>query len=156
MDKRPDFGKDLAALSDNVTAEVGDVLQALRQKQASKRTVTVKKEQTMTQEQPLTVVDAAEEMPAETPASDAPRRSRTAHRFRLKPIIERDETLDNVTTRLRRQTNELLTETALRQRLKKQSPATRQDIIEAALGDWFRKHGYVASRVGDSDGNDRD
>ncbi len=146
MNKQPDFGKDLAALNDSVAAEVGDVLQALRQKQAAKRAVIVKKGETMTQEQPQTAVDAAEEKPQETATSHAVRRSRPAQRSRLKPVIEREDSLENVTTRLRSQTNELLTEAALRQRLRKESPATRQDIIEAALGDWFRKHGYAVGR----------
>jgi len=67
------------------------------------------------------------------------------------PTAERDEPLENVTTRLRRTTNELLTEAALRQRLKKESPSTRQDIVEAALGDWFRKHGYHSGQREEGD-----
>jgi hypothetical protein len=60
--------------------------------------------------------------------------------------VESEAPLENVTTRLRQKTNELLTESALRQRLKKESPSTRQDIIEAALADWFRTHGYGRGR----------
>lgn len=48
----------------------------------------------------------------------------------------------NVTTRLTQRTNELLTEAALRQRLSKTTPATRQDIIETALRQWLAEHGY--------------
>jgi hypothetical protein len=151
MDKRPDFGKDLAALTSNVTAEVGDVLQALRQKQVAKRPADNNKGENMTPEQEPVAVDDRPTKPANTTATDISRRSRPASRSRLKPIIERDDALENVTTRLRRETNELLTEAALRQRLKKEIPATRQDIVEAALTDWFRRQGYAlrTDAVGD-------
>lgn len=151
MDKRPDFGKDLAALSDNVTAEVGDVLLALRQKQTAKSPAMKKNGERMTTEQHSATADDHPAKRADTTATDLPRRPRPAGRSRLKPVIERDDALENVTTRLRSQTNELLTEAALRQRLKKESPATRQDIVEAALSDWFRKHGYAVA--GNSDDN---
>lgn len=139
MDKRPDFGNDLSALSDNVAAEVGDVLEALRQRKATSQ--SAKPTSTEATVKPvdsnIQVTDSGEQT-----GDGKPRRSRIVTRSRLKPIVERDEPLENVTTRLRRCTNELLTEAALRQRLKKEAPATRQDIVESALADWFRKHGY--------------
>lgn len=67
---------------------------------------------------------------------------RTTARPSAKQVLDEHVALENVTTRLRRETNELLTEAALRQRLKKETPATRQDIVEEALQDWFRKHSY--------------
>ena len=145
MNKQVDFGSDLAALHDNVNASVGDVLEALQQKRAIKRPESAAK----LEEKPAEPAATGEESPAasaEPSVASSPRRQRTSSRSRLTPTIERDEPLENVTTRLHRQTNELLTESALRQRLKKESPATRQDIIEAALGDWFRKHGYTRGR----------
>lgn len=143
MNKQPDFGSDLAALNENVTAAVGDVLEALQQNREAKRSDVIKK----AEEKAVEPTSSADQpVASESPAVSAPRRHRMASRSRLTLAIERDEPLENVTTRLRQQTNELLTEAALRQRLKKQSPATRQDIIEAALGDWFRKHGYARGR----------
>lgn len=143
MNKQVDFGNDLAALHDNVNASVGDVLEALQQKRAVKRPESV----TKPEEKPAEPVATDEETAhAESLVASSPRRQRTSFRSRLMPTIERDEPLENVTTRLRRKTNELLTEAGLRQRLKKESPSTRQDIIEAALGDWFRKHGYARGR----------
>jgi len=144
MNKQPDFGNDLAALNENVTAAVGDVLEALQQKRATKTATVSKKadEKDVQPSAPVESVSGAE--PAI--AAPSPRRQRMSSRSRLTPSVERDEPLENVTTRLRQKTNELLTEAALRQRLKKEMPATRQDIIEAALGDWFRKHGYGRGR----------
>lgn len=51
-------------------------------------------------------------------------------------------TRENVTTRLTSETNARLTEAALHQKLKRTHPDTRQDIIEDAVIDWFKKHGY--------------
>lgn len=147
MDKEPDFGRDLAILNEGVTTEVGDVLQALRQKKTAGRTSVVSPSKAAAM--PATVPEADAVNAAD--ATAAPRQpARTANRSRLKPVVERDTVLENVTTRLRRETNELLTEAALRQRLKKTTPATRQDIIETALGDWFRKHGYRLELAGES------
>lgn len=140
MNKEVDFGNDLAALNDNVNAAVGDVLQALQQKRTPQQPAA------KAEEQPTEAGKETPASPAEPPPASAPRRQRNSSRTRLTPTIERDEPLENVTTRLRQKTNELLTEAGLRQRLKKESPSTRQDIIEAALDDWFRRHGYARGR----------
>ena len=143
MDKRPDFGNDLATLSDDVTAEVGDVLQALRQNKIAGRKVVAIKGGSMGNEQQIATADAPSvESSDEVPSSDQSRRPRTTARPRAKQVLDEHVALENVTTRLRRETNELLTEAALRQRLKKETPATRQDIVENALQDWLHKHGY--------------
>jgi hypothetical protein len=65
-------------------------------------------------------------------------RARTAHTL----AEYADAVLENVTTRLPRDTNERLTDAALRQRLKKVEPATRQDIINEALKEWLERKGY--------------
>lgn len=143
MNKQVDFGNDLAALHENVNASVGDVLEALQQKRVVKRP----EPGAPPTEKPLEPTATGEVRDSSMPiATNQPRRQRPSSRSRLTPTIEREEPLENVTTRLRQKTNELLTESALRQRLKKESPSTRQDIIEAALGDWFRKHGYARGR----------
>lgn len=145
MNKQTDFGNDLATLNDNVNAEVGDVLSALQQKRTASHPSLITKESP----QPKAAADSTPNVgapPESLATSSAPRRQRTAGRSRLALAVERDEPLENVTTRLRQKTNELLTEAALRQRLKKEFPSTRQDIVEAALGDWFRKHGYGRNR----------
>jgi hypothetical protein len=151
MSKQPDFGNDLAALNDNVTAAVDDVLQVLQQKRTANRSIAGNTNQDAAAKHETNgaslVVEAVTAQPA---AASSPRRQRSISRSRLTPTVEHDEPLENVTTRLRQKTNELLTEAALRQRLKKESPATRQDIVEAALGDWFRKHGYSRSQAEES------
>lgn len=149
MNKQPDFGDDLAALNDSVAAEVGDVLQVLQQKRSATKPASVP----ITPEPLKASVESAADASAvsEQPASShsMARRQRSPGRSRLMPTVEREEPLENVTTRLRQKTNELLTEAALRQRLKKETPSTRQDIIETALVDWFRKHGYLRNRTDD-------
>jgi hypothetical protein len=146
MSKQADFGNDLAALNDNVTAAVDDVLQALQQKRSTKQRVSNPTiEASPADSTPSTTPDAAtkpEQPAASSPPNDLPRRQRLASRSKLAVTVEEDEPLENVTTRLRRSTNALLTEAALRQRLKKVAPDSRQAIVEAALHDWFRKHGY--------------
>ena len=141
MNKQADFNNDLAALHENVNASVGDVLEVLQRKRSDKQlqpSVTPARELIASTQ----TSDVPESAPSRPSAAKQPRRQRMALRSRLSSAIEREEPLENVTTRLRQKTNELLTETALRQRLKKVAPATRQDIIEAALEDWFSKHGY--------------
>lgn len=150
MNKQPDFGNDLANLNDSVTAAVGDVLQVLQQQRTASGSIVAKQAEVPPKNKTndtSAVVEAEVEQPT---AASSHRRQRTTSRSRLTPTVERDEPLENVTTRLRQKTNELLTEAALRQRLKKESPSTRQDIIEAALSDWFRKHGYRRSHAEDS------
>ena len=143
MDKRPDFGRDLEVLDENVTAEVGNVLKALREGKAIKKRINAFEDDSKDSQGHTTAPIREQEEPSSVGVR---RRQRSANRSRLKPIVERDEAQENVTTRLYVKTNELLTEAALRQRLKGVLPATRQGIVEAALGDWFRKYGYVPSR----------
>ena len=145
MNKQVDFGNDLATLNESVNVEVGDVLSALQNKRTASRPSlhTTESPQPKAPTESTLNVGASPEPFAK---SSVPRRQRTASRSRLALAFERDEPLENVTTRLRQSTNELLTEAALRQRLKKESPSTRQDIIEAALHDWFRKHDYGRGR----------
>lgn len=135
MDRKPDFASDLSVMTASVDAEVGDVLRAISQQ---KRKLEVK----------VVDVAAAENVIAnavETPvlASPPPRTNQKSRRRPTLALDDEDEVvLENVTTRLRRETNALLTEAALRQRLKKTNPATRQDIVEVALREWFKKEGY--------------
>jgi hypothetical protein len=148
MNKQPDFGNDLAALNKNVSAEVGDVLQALQEKRTGNRPAIVKKENDPATEPVESTADAAV-TPDRGPVTNLPRRPRSASRSRLVPKVDREEAQKNVTTKLSLRTDELLTEAALRQRLKKEYPATRQAIVEVALQDWFRKNGYTLTNTED-------
>lgn len=142
MSKQPDFADDLAALSGNVTAAVDDVLHVLQQKRSKGRPSVAQKDDTaVTATERATVVESAPPV-EKPPASSAPRHQRFARRAKFPTSAEEDEPLENVTTRLRRSTNDLLTEAALRQRLKKVVPDSRQSIVEEALRYWFQRHGY--------------
>ncbi len=140
MDRgKPDFASELSALERDVTAEVGDVLQVLRDR---KQPAKARKSLSLTDSQPSTEAVPVEEL-LHRPMIRRPSSSRApAPRPRVKHQADEVVALDNVTTRLRRDTNELLTEAALRQKLMKQSPDTRQDIVEAALGEWFERYGF--------------
>ncbi len=139
MSKAKDFSDDLQVISESVQRDVGAVMKLVREEQSAQSKLSSpdpKKLPTQANEGEGT--DSEQAPPASThtrPAGTPRPRKRTAPGDQI--------ILENVTTRLRRETNELLTEAALRQRLKKETPATRQDIVEEALGDWLRKHRYL-------------
>jgi len=129
---RPDFAADLDGIQTDVANDVGKILElANAARRAPER--------------------GGAEAPAESHVEDIPSTaSPRAERIRKKFPAQAPVTIDramlvNVTTRLSHQTNELLTEAALRQRLKKSSPASRQDIMETAIQEWLKANGYWAA-----------
>lgn len=122
------FLSDLAAIQTNLDQQVEQIIE-ISQTQKTKT------------KNPNPAI--AETLPTENSAHlhDKPTKRREAQ-----PKIETNfaaaNQLVNVTTRLTSTTNEKLTEVAYRQKLKKQTPDTRQQIIEEALKFWFRKTGY--------------
>jgi hypothetical protein len=147
MDKRLDFGQDLATLTENVDAGVGDVLELLRQKRASGRKVVAIKGENMGNEAERAAADSASaESQNEAAQSDRRRRARTQVLPRTKSTLQDQIVKANFTTRLRPETKELLEEAKLRQKLKRQLPDGYEEIIDEALQDWFRKNGYAPKR----------
>lgn len=142
-DVRLDFGAELENLTGGVESEVGDLLEVLQnKKRARSKAASTNGGNRMTSDSQALESEAPSTNPEQAPQAPAePPRRRQASRTR-EPIYRDEPVLKNVTTRLRRETNELLTESALRQQLKKESPATRQEILEEALQDWFKRHGY--------------
>jgi hypothetical protein len=53
------------------------------------------------------------------------------------------EPLVPLTTRIHSETADALRRAHLEQRLRRERPATQQDIVEAALSDWLREHQYL-------------
>jgi hypothetical protein len=139
MSKAKDFSEDLAIVSKSVATDVDTIVKIVRQKDAGEGE---KQHPLSVDEEPAH--DAPDAVsPAPQPASSQqrtlrPRKSNVA-------VPPEGIPLDNVTTRLRRDTNERLTEAALHQKLKKERPNTRQDIIQDALQEWLRRHGYLAT-----------
>jgi hypothetical protein len=137
MSRPKDFADDLADVSATVNTDVDAIIKLVRQKDAregeSQQQVAQSHEE----------ADSPSTTKAQAPAPKATSRRPSRIRAANNPSLVEQVVLENVTTRLHRDTNELLTEAALRQKLKKETPATRQDIIEAALQDWFRRHGYA-------------
>ncbi len=89
-----------------------------------------------------------------TPTAGLPGRERGAARTRppkaaLKPASQADRGLSRasimVTSRLQLQTAEALRRASLERKLENEQPATTQAIIEVALQDWLRRHGYLTS-----------
>lgn len=128
MTKTGGFQADLAAMEVEMQ-NVAKILEATRTKPVEKA-----------------VEVSLQEGPANAPAE------------RLKPVVVRPKRRssvtpqrtveapparrENVTTRLNSETNQLLTEAALRQKLKRASPNTRQDIVETAVCEWLKRQGY--------------
>ena len=128
------FTDDLQTIRGEVAAEVGTILQIAKKQQAASQVQQVKSGDETRGESPVT--KPLPEKSAVRPTS--PQRKELA----ASRVSAERTSLCNVTTRLSHPTNELLTAAALRQRLEKQTPATRQDIIEEALCQWLQRHGY--------------
>lgn len=142
MNRAKDFAEDLESITANVENEVGRYVKLMRHETTAARSV---------ESAPATKKQLPQEAIAEDSSADETEgamftesRARTRPKPRQRVALAEQVVLENVTTRLHRSTNELLTEAALRQKLKKFEPDTRQDIIEEALRDWFRTHGYAA------------
>ena len=140
MSSPKDFSADLAAVSKTVKTDVDTIIKLVRQKDA--RGGDSSTEATQPDENVGSRFNERATTSSNEPPSQMNRRKPAKLRTTNESLLTEQVVLENVTTRLRRDTNELLTEAALRQKLKKEVPATRQDIIEAALQDWFRRHGY--------------
>jgi hypothetical protein len=138
MSKRGDFSAEVDAVSATVERDVGAFMKLVREDRSETPAPPV------ADAKPEAEHDEAKPIVEMESAPTSPTKSTVRSRSRTQPKTAHDEplVLVNVTTRLTRETNELLTDAALRQRLEKKTPATRQDIVEAALQDWFRRHGY--------------
>lgn len=135
MNKAPGFTSDLVAMQDEMKA-VAEILEA------TKRTPSTK----VLDLGPTSLSASASPTvkPAVKTASQASRRRPV--QAVLPAALSSSSARKNVTTRLSPETDQLLTEAALRQKLKHASPNTRQDIIEIAVGEWLKRHGYSRSK----------
>jgi hypothetical protein len=143
MDKRQDFDQDLASVSEHVNAEVGEVLDALREKK------TTRKAQVMNRPPRL----AQTQIEADVSSTNGEHGVATERRTRARVPTQRTTiTLDlhlakeRFTTRLPPGTKALLEEAKARQMLKRETPNDYEDITDEALWDWFRKKGYASKR----------
>lgn len=142
MNRTKGFAEDLEAISTNVESEVGRFVKLLRTDTALAANLSgpAKVAKTAVLHEPK----AEDSSTGETgDASPAEPRTRTTPKPRQKSVLLDKVVRENVSLRLRPETNALLTEAALRQKLKKETPDTRQDIVDDAVQDWLRKHGYA-------------
>jgi hypothetical protein len=138
MDKRGGFAADLQSIQADVSHDVGAILRIAKEQKTAAPVVEIP--------QPI----APPEPQSKTPRGEISRRV-SAARSAPRPTPSGQpgppsRGLENVTTRLSPETNSLLTEAALRQRLKNERPATRQDIIETAVREWLERQGYGSRR----------
>lgn len=131
MSKAKGFSDDIESLSAAVDADVGRVVTMMRNGTHAASDSSLDPASTSTTARTLARSTRQEE-PLLTQASIV-----NSH--------DSSVALVNVTTRLPQAINELLSESALRQKLAKRKPDNRQDIVAEALADWFLKYRYADS-----------
>jgi len=129
MDKsQSSFGDELKLINDEVSVDVSQILKLAKASQKPKP-FAVEKETSGNQ------ASDTRRSPPQIKSKPKPEPLGTT------PIITHQHRV-NVTTRLSNRLNELLTEAVLRQKLSKQQPDTRQDIIEVAVTEWMNRNGH--------------
>lgn len=136
MVKEPNFAIELESISDSVEADVNRVINLLLDGNTIPSTEIHGSQDLSQQRSPLQINRvyhgrSENKRQAKPPPIQPP------------PIDEAFESgrlLDNVTTRLTRETNSRLTDAALREKLAKQLPNYRQAIIESAVNDWLQRN----------------
>ena len=121
MSRKGNFSGELQAIATAVEGDVGRVISLLRQDENA---------------------DAPAKHGQRLRAPSQPTRTADTQPPIEPAAIDARQVLENVTTRLTQRTNELLTEAALRQKLAKAKPDTRQDIVEEAIREWLVANGY--------------
>ena len=126
------FGDELKSLTDDVSNDVAEILKLAKSSRDKS------------------------ELPAETrkplvhaTGNQQAKNNRQQNPNRKSQDQAANELRENVTTRLTRHTNELLTEASLRQKLKKVKPDSRQDIIECAILEWLKRHDFIPTTATD-------
>jgi hypothetical protein len=137
MNKSPGFQRDLAAMQDEMK-NVARIIEATKGGSVSKANELP----------PQPTPSGAS---ATVPKPRSPRSPRGSSRSEFESPRAPHRSRENVTTRLAPDINQLLTEAALRQKLKRTRPDTRQDIIEAAVVEWLKRHGYDRRRIATDD-----
>lgn len=137
--RKKDFANDIQAVSANVATDIGAIMKLVRDEQSlsgSPSELSVEPSSS----KPSIATDVASPAPdvvKEKPAKARPRLDQAKAVPLATPVLR-----EKVTLQLSPETNERLTEAALRQKLKKEAPNTRQDIVEVALREWYERHGY--------------
>lgn len=136
MGEQKGFDNDLAAVASHIDEGVGSVMQMLRRHSESNSAAPTLQEGTGQTNAAATEHSAN----SKTIKVESDQRRRTSSRARA---ADEPPILQNVTTRLTSDSNQQLTDAALRQRLRKRKPDTRQGVLQDALNDWLAKHGYL-------------
>jgi hypothetical protein len=125
MHKRANFSDDLAQVKDGMD-DVGDIVKLIRERRPTNTIEPPKEHRHST-----AVANQHRQLPP------SPTRSKPNRLDDTRPGLQ------NVTTRLTPETNDLLTKAALKQELNDLKPNTRQDIIEVAVREWLKRNGYA-------------
>lgn len=139
MAKKPNFANELDSIANSVEADVDRVINILRDGNSPQSTAVDRSKVPSHRKSTLTTEAKRHDR------SDGKRQMQPlpVHRQPIDDVAEEERILENVTTRLTRNTNQRLTEAALRQRLAKRTPDSRQAIIETAVNDWLERNGYL-------------
>lgn len=144
MARRGDFSNDVAAVKATTDSEVASLLKLVGQETANAKSpahAIDSKDSSATGNNGSRQLDSGDD-----PSDPRPAARETHGLLSTKPTTQDTSddnvVLHNVTTRLSKTTNELLTEAALRQKLAKRKPDTRQDIIEVAVRRWINENRY--------------
>lgn len=129
MDKsQSNFGDELKSINDEVSVDVREILELAKANQKPKQLAVAN--------------ETGGNLESDTRRSPHQTKKRPKTETLGKSNCDTHQHRVNVTTRLSNHLNESLTEAALRQKLSKQQPDTRQDIIEVAVREWIQRNGH--------------
>lgn len=137
--RKKDFANDVQAVATNVATDIGAIMKLVRDEQSRPGSPSEPSvESSSSKPSAATQVESqAPDVVNAKPVKARPRLDQAKAVTPAAPVLR-----EKVTLQLSPETNERLTEAALRQKLNKQAPDTRQDIVEVALREWYERHGY--------------
>jgi len=138
--RKKDFANDIQAVATNVATDIGAIMKLVREEQSRPGSPSEPSVEPSSSK-PSVATEVASPAPDIEKAKTAKARTRLGQAKAVSPAAP--VLREKVTLQLSPETNERLTEAALRQKLNKEAPDTRQDIVEVALREWYERHGYA-------------
>lgn len=126
------FEDELKSIGQEVAVDVGEILRiAKHNKQPHSKQVKVSASESRAPET------------EESPSRSSNKESQQQRQVEAKKPAASTDAKVNVTTRLSTTLNDLLSDAALKQRLAKKKPDSRQGIIEEAIHHWLKRNQYM-------------
>lgn len=139
MAKKPNFANEIDSIANSVEADVDRVINLLRDGNSPKTRDIDRSQPHLDRKRRQKTNADNDDKTVQNPQFQI----QSSRRQGVKEFPRNERILENVTTRLTRETNQRLTEAALRQRLAKVTPDSRQAIIETAIANWLSQNGYA-------------